>query len=584
MTHILVSLRHIANFLGHSNWSKLDNDQIYKKFKSNIKHAHYSISTTSKIGTGISTLKALGLINREPKPNEFSGLGCQSKSDYQAIAIPVNIYQTIITDALRTVEQFHKYRHEISKVMEQAYDIRERVHNGEAFIAKKTKAALSTESANVASRVRNAVNRIEHDIEGFDVVMNGSVLARIQTSCFIVVLAFSGIRLGEACSLNKKSYSTENVDGKTVGILRGETTKGNSGKPKTKVWQAHYAVKDALELAYDMLASARKIYKKRVKNNQLSGDYSTTQIKHQLRQLESSFIVPNPIDQKSDNFIFTGARNAINKHLKSLKLSITHDDISDFDMLNPRRVGTMTLSNGLPKLSPHDFRRSFAVFHVRYGFGTSVGIKFQYGHATLQMSDYYANNAVLAKANDLLMDSDLLDEFKEAGIELGVDLYDDAYNKTRHLSGHQGELIQKNKLQKLEEGFDVYMSRDEIEEHVRNGDFSIVQLPTGGYCTNPSCDRVCGSKSFRAEIKECTHQLFTDDGAKKLAKQRLRLIEQFRGFNNGDGLRKSILAGLQQKIKVSEITLRKHHISFTPFIDKITKELDKASINAPNIG
>lgn len=51
----------------------------------------------------------------------------------------------------------------------------------------------------------------------------------------------------------------------------------------------------------------------------------------------------------------------------------------------------------------------------------------------------------------------------------------------------------------MKSGQRVYMSRAEINTLVRNGSLSIVMLPTGGYCTNASCERLCGIKEFVAE-------------------------------------------------------------------------------------
>jgi len=186
------------------------------------------------------------------------------------------------------------------------------------------------------------------------------------------------------------------------------------------------------------------------------------------------------------------------------------------------------------------------------------------------MAKYYHNNADLMRMNDVLLDMDLLNELKEADIELGVDIYDEIYNKSENLSGEYGEEIaRKKRLNKLNSGVNIYMSRADIEAHVRAGDFSIVQLPTGGYCTNPECNRVCGQTIFNAEKKRCQHTVYTDKSAKILAKQRERLIAKFRGLNTGDRLKNSILAGLKQKIQDSESTLTKHKIKFEPFLDMI---------------
>ena len=185
------------------------------------------------------------------------------------------------------------------------------------------------------------------------------------------------------------------------------------------------------------------------------------------------------------------------------------------------------------------------------------------------MSDYYANNAQLMHMNDVLMDIDLLKLMEEEGIKLGIDIYDDIYNKSAQLSGGGGERIASDKLEKVKAGLKIYMTRAEIEMLVRNGSLSAVQLPTGGYCVNPRCERLCGMGLFGGESKNCVHKVVTDKSAKKMASMRNRLIEQFREFNNGDSLRAAILVGIKQKIKEIEITLKGHGIEYVSFEDKI---------------
>nr|WP_248365143.1 hypothetical protein [Vibrio parahaemolyticus] len=208
-------------------------------------------------------------------------------------------------------------------------------------------------------------------------------------------------------------------------------------------------------------------------------------------------------------------------------------------------------------------------FFVRYGFGTASGIKFQFKHENINMSGYYANNAELAQMNDLLMDEEILEELKEAGIDLGVDIFDEIFNQSEHLSGAKGEAIMQDRMKKLEAGESIFMTREQIEENIRRGNFHIMQLPSGAYCTNGSCDRVCGTLSFRAEIKECEHKVVSDKGAKVIAKQRDRLIAKFTNLNTGDPLKSSILTGLKQKIQVEELTLKAHEIPYKPFKDDI---------------
>lgn len=91
--------------------------------------------------------------------------------------------------------------------------------------------------------------------------------------------------------------------------------------------------------------------------------------------------------------------------------------------------------------------------------------------------------------------------------------------KAENLSGVEGERILADRFERLKSGHQVYMRRSEIEVLVRNGTLAIVILPTGGYCTNSDCERLCGIDSFVGEKRECPSKIVTDKEAKKLAKR-----------------------------------------------------------------
>jgi hypothetical protein len=230
----------------------------------------------------------------------------------------------------------------------------------------------------------------------------------------------------------------------------------------------------------------------------------------------------------------------------------------------------------LPKLTPHDFRRSFAVFFKRYGFGSSATIKFQYKHKNINMADYYSNNAYLQAMEDILLDKDLLAMMNEEGIRMGVDIFDEIYNESEHLAGAGGERIAKDKFERLSSGESVYMTRSEIEGLVRNGTLSVVKLPTGGYCLNATCSRVCGIGEFATEIRPCDHQVITDKQAKVILKQNKRLIKVFRELNTGDPMMNSILIGQKQKIQRNEQLIKDFNLTFEPFNDKVKGVIETA--------
>ncbi|HCG7279378.1 hypothetical protein [Vibrio parahaemolyticus] len=564
MNSLKTALQRIADCLEGTNWNDLCARRKWKSFTRKLKNKGFSKGSVNSILTALNKLTVIGEITLYVDADKVWKCA-SSKPTKQYVAIPHKLYQHMMSHALRMVEKYHEYRHEISRVMGEAYDLKQRVENGERLIGSRKKLSM-TDSA-IERRTRRVVKNISHDIPDFEVDFNGGALAEILTSCLMVVQGFSGVRIGEALSFNKKSVKRKTVNGKPIVLLEGQTTKGNNSKPKTVTWQSHPVAETAIELAYDMMESTRSLYRKRVDEKEAQGE-TPENIEHMRRQLESAFLIVKASLQKADNYLITTDQH-LKKFVNSLNYKATQEDVEEFDMLNPTREGELEVGSTYDSLSSHDFRRTFAVFFVRYGFGTASGIKFQFKHQNINMSDYYSNNALLAQMNDILLDDEVLMELKEAGIDLGIDEYDDILNKSEHLSGATGEKILQDRMKVLESGESIIMTRAEIEENIRNGNFHIIQLPSGAYCTNASCDRVCGTQPFRAEIKECEHKVVTDKGAKMIAKQRERLIAKFTALNTGDPLKSSILTGLKQKIQVEELTLNRHEIPYTPFKDEI---------------
>ncbi|TOK96648.1 hypothetical protein, partial [Vibrio parahaemolyticus] len=533
MDSLKYALQHVADCLGSTEWHNLENNRDLKSFLRKLKQKKLGISSIQQILQTFNKLTEYGLLNVYIDSKVLMKCASSGRSK-QHVAIPHRLYQRILSRALEVVEKYHPYRHDISHVMSQAYDIHKRMWSGERLVTDgrgSGRDELSMSPKAIHKRVREAMKRIGHDIPDFDVKLDGSQLSDILVSCLIVTQGFSGVRIGEAVSFNANSADKVIVNNKEVTVLTGETTKGHNAKPKTVTWQSHPVAKVALELAYDMMAANRAFYQKGVDEKERQSE-TKEKINHMRRQLESAFLVPKLSRQASNNYIFRPWRS-LKKFIKDLDYKATTEDVEEFNMLNPTREGELKIGGTYSGLTSHDFRRTFAVFFVRYGFGTASGIKFQFKHENINMSGYYANNAELAQMNDLLMDEEILEELKEAGIDLGVDIFDEIFNQSEHLSGAKGEAIMQDRMKKLEAGESIFMTREQIEENIRRGNFHIMQLPSGAYCTNGSCDRVCGTLSFRAEIKECEHKVVSDKGAKVIAKQRDRLIAKFTNLNTG---------------------------------------------------
>jgi hypothetical protein len=556
-----LGLFYIAESLNGCDWGALSDDHVYKNFKRKLKKVFkskgLSVTTQKNVMTSLNNLSKHGYCNRKFDYKDLRETS-NSKGTKQHIASPIGLYRSILSNAIETIETYHPHRKNINRVMEEIWSIDEKLHKEEANTYSKNA---------INNHIRDKCKNIKHKIPDIVLDRSGEGLREVIYQCIIVVIAFSGVRIGELKSFTKDSYTVvKTVNGNDISVLKGETSKGSAGLPVTETWQTHSIVKDALELAYDASECYRKKYKKEVTLNYESGELSKDDYDSAIREIRSAFLNVGP-SKKTKFFVVSAIDKRLNQIIKKLDLMATQTDVDEFERMNPTRIGELKLGGTLPKLTPHDFRRNFAVFFKRYGFGTSTSIKFQYKHKNINMSDYYSNNAALQAMEDILLDSELLDIFNEEGVQMGVDIFDEIYNKSSKLSGEAGKQITIDKFQKLKDGHQVYMERDEIYVLVRQGDLSVVKLPTGGYCLNATCSRVCGIGAFAAEIKPCVHKVITDNEAKNIARQNKRLIKSFREMNTGDSMMQSILISQKQKIKINEILLKQHGLKFEEFND-----------------
>ncbi|GLX81715.1 site-specific integrase [Thalassotalea eurytherma] len=552
------NLKLIANCLGSTMWSKLNQDNYYRQFKNNLKNKKYSITILDQVLACLRKLHDLGVISRYEKNTKYKftkGLACSTKQvKKQHIAIPEGMSSQLFKVAMDIVDKYHPYRHEISAINAKAIQTQKEVFEEADLKRKVKKSALQ-------HRVTARINKIKHNVPDFKLSLLFEDILEIQSACLLVIQGFSGVRLGESVSFDKNSYdSVPFSDEFDIPLLLGEITKVNeNGVPTREAWVTHPISEKAIELAYDMSEYARDIYKVIIES------YHEDEKKIAERELNTAFITLGVISQKTK---FIQQKSYARRYLKFQKkynISATQADVDEFDLLNPTRKGTLHVGGFLPKLSPHDFRRTFAVFLVRNKLGNLMTLKHQYKHLNIAMTAWYANHSQLAAQMDFELDDELKELVKAANEDLHTDILFHIFNESETLSGKEGERIAKERDCYAGE---IYMSRDEIKEQVKNGALSIVEHPTG-FCTNPTCDRICASETSTVT---CQHEIVTPEKAKSRIPVRNRLIARFNALNDERTYMASILTQMYTQIKAIEITLSKHNLDFIPFEAEIKSQ------------
>ncbi|MEZ8740805.1 hypothetical protein AB6E21_12295 [Photobacterium swingsii] len=563
-------LKSLATRWGKSEFSLLSSEREWKKCAKTL-HGFGSKNTCKNLATVINALNKSGLVTRYVHKREYIKWVNPNAAEGQAIAFPEAIHVSILKTVIEFVETYHPYRHQISEAMEKLYTYQDEMLNAELKALGMSildRRQMLTLTGRISRRVMQWPER--KAIPNFSFDRRGRWLGTLLRMCFICVGLFSAARREELLSMNKDSYDDSLA---AVPKVSGFSTKGNKGEKIYTTWNTAPIAKLALELAFDATQAARRYSLERLDDGYQNGQLTKDQYNSKQQDLESAFIssdIPYDrgalINKASLKYTIEGAGDALN--MKEFSITATTEDVEEFDLLNPDRAGTLEVGGGLPRLSPHDLRRSFVVFMVKNRLGNALTVKYQLKHRNINMSNWYANYSELARTNQLLMDAQLMSEFEEAIESSAVDAWDEIYNVSDTLSGAEGERIAQNKAERLAQGEEIVMSRSELLALVRSGDKSIVLLPTGGYCTNRNCERLCSLM----DIVEapCDHKVVTDKAAKRLSRERDNLIASFRAINDmGDYANELILDARKKKIQSIEPTLVKHSIPFNSFNDDI---------------
>lgn len=540
----------ISELIDSTDWNIINHEEAYTSFKKSLKAKQFSIRTVNEIRSVLNILFDQGLTKRYISPNENFNTNLSSNKEVQQhIALPELMMSKLLAKAIEIVEIFHPYRNAISD----AYD---------AFYSEFERRKEKGISINHISRW--AKNNIKHGIPitYFNTSCSATLVIEIQTACWIVLLGFSGIRKREALTMNPDSYDdSRRYNGYVIPIIHGKISKNQqTGKPKNESWITHPIVNLALELAYDMSEFSRSRYRKKLKK------LPSSALNERLLEETSSAFLLLCLNKEKETVIRRNIGDSIPKFAAKYNVRASADDVVEFNLLNQNRKGQLSIGGLLPQLSNHDFRRSYAVFVIRNRFGNLMSLRDQFKHLNINMTLWYQNGASLASALDLKLDVELQQMVLAANLEIHENTLFYIFNEAETLSGFEGgKIIAARKAYQVEYPGQIYMTRDEIRNSLRNNTISVVEHPTG-FCFNPNCDRICANDKS-SEI--CKNEVMTPEKAREALPRHQRLVRKFRALNNDRYYMRAILSDIQTHIKGIEKNLIEHNIPFDPFTDQI---------------
>lgn len=525
------------------NYSYLDDDYAFRQVLLNARSRKIKYKTWKNYLIFIVSLQNNGFIKRSI--DSFDDLARYLSGDSagtrQTLCLPENVASKYYANALQVVENYYSIRHDISDSYGLYIEEYERYH--------KT-GHTTVNCNNYALRKVDPSSSIKYDY-------TGRWLSWIRGACYIVIAAFTGCRDGEIKSFTPSSYEEKEYGSVKIPILRGTHTKINiGGVERTTSWVTVPSAAKAIELLWDAFEFSRTIWKKRAEYIEHVDDRERF-----LVDIDSLFITLPYGTAKRPKAGRQALASSLNNFVKSLGYKLTNEDICEFELLNPSRKSELREGEYLIP-HPHSFRRTFAVFLVRNKLGSLLDLKYQFKHMNIAMTSWYSNQANVASYFDMMLDSELQSEIADENHAYITDTLYYIYNEAETLAGQEGKRILS--LRKDSET-QIYLSRNEISEQVKEGRLSIIEHPSG-HCTNPSCNRVC-------DMTTCQFKVVTKGKALELVSMRENLINKFKAISEANVNQPNILSNIYYQIRSIEKVFDEHKIAYSRFCSDISVPL-----------
>jgi len=191
---------------------------------------------------------------------------------------------------------------------------------------------------------------------------------------YTTCMAFSGMRLSEACFLHKDSYETVDYEGVVTSLLNSSTVKLEQGAVRTDVWVCSEICKKAIEVI-DMA---------------LKGDWEHLPINNVKRNHQKSRIKNNKTN------VGTCISEFKEKHLQ---FEYKKDWDESYNLLNSNVNADPRRSSDDGKiywyLNNHTWRRSFAHFAVGNDLACIGSLKQQFKHIFVGMTMIYTSASTI---------------------------------------------------------------------------------------------------------------------------------------------------------------------------------------------
>ncbi|MCV2354559.1 hypothetical protein LNV09_10330 [Paucibacter sp. B2R-40] len=225
------------------------------------------------------------------------------------------------------------------------------------------------------------------------------LLTRTQARLMHTVIAFSGMRVGEALMLPLQGV-LEDIEYRNQihYVIKGYTSKLDNGIKRAAQWVTSHEGQRAIKLAQRIAFTILDIY---------GGDNPT--------QGRALLFCSSCNPYKAKDKTQTYAENFIPMDIRPIVMQQDIDELNAMELARPWQRDGLEVGKPWP-LTYHQYRRSLAVYAHRSGMVSLPGLKSQLQHITQEMASYYSDG--FCRAVNLVFDKEHFShEWKAAASE-----------------------------------------------------------------------------------------------------------------------------------------------------------------------
>ncbi|MFS1923299.1 MULTISPECIES: hypothetical protein [Vibrio] len=461
----------------------------------------------------------------------------------QTLAIPLGIATTILGNALElykagkdSLDEIEMLAQQYGSHFDKAKSRREEAirEKGEANVTvgvnyyMKPRGQVITESCLLNSALSPY---IDGDYNPINVC---GWLNRVLNASYQLLLAFTGMRIHELARLHDGSFQTYTEGEDVYHTLTAETSKLSDSEDIVDEWVCS-------EMCDGIIKFIGKI--KAIMN----------------LNTRSLYVTFSSIRKLSVKTVYSIKERHVENLVKGVCLS--EADYKEFCTLNRDRQNDAYVGMEW-NLTPHQWRRSFAVLALRFDLATLPAIKRQFKHISLQMTEWYANYARITRNEELRVDTKLNTLVNEIQNDMSADVLFDAYNTDKVLMG--GFSAKISKLKESGKVPEIYSTRSSIKALIERGD---IQLNYSGltYCTNGyRCDQD-GSVNAAFCASECDHTLIPEELKDKWIKLHERCTSHLEFASDCGSISPVSYSHFMSQIKAAEHVMRAFGVEFEEY-------------------